>query len=63
MIDDDIWIGMFLINASAAACKALGAHIGIVGLKDAPDLAATTCTFDQSFSTKIKSEKHANYQR
>lgn len=61
MVDNDIWIGVFLVDASAAAREALGAHIGILGLKDAPDLAATTCIFSSEFFRE-RGEKHANYQ-
>jgi len=42
MVDNDLWIGTLLINATTASGEALRAHIRVVGLIDASDLAATT---------------------
>jgi hypothetical protein len=42
MIDNDFRVGMFLVDAPAAARKAFRANIRIVGLEDASDLPATT---------------------
>jgi hypothetical protein len=44
VIDNDLWIGMLLVDTPAAACKTFRAHVRVVGLKDASDLAATTYT-------------------
>lgn len=42
MVDDDIWIRIFLINASATPGKALGTDLWIVGLEDASDFTTAT---------------------
>jgi hypothetical protein len=42
VIDNDLWVGMLLVDAPVATCKAFRAHVRVVGLEDAPDLAATT---------------------
>lgn len=41
VINDDLWVGMFLINAPASSREAFCADVWVVGLEDAPDLAAT----------------------
>lgn len=42
MVDNDLWISILLVDASAAPGEAFRAYIWVVGLKDASNLAATT---------------------
>lgn len=44
MIDNDLWIGVFLIDAPAAARKTFRANVRVIGLEYASDLAATAYT-------------------
>lgn len=41
MIDDDLRVGMFLVDTPAASCKAFRADVWVVWCEDASDLAAT----------------------
>lgn len=41
LVQDDICVGMLLVDASGASSKALGADVGIIGRENAPNLPAT----------------------
>jgi hypothetical protein len=42
VIDDHFWVGMFLVDASAAPSEALRAYVWVVGREDASNFSATT---------------------
>lgn len=41
MVNDDLWIGILLVDAAAAACEAFGTDVGVIYWVDASDLSAT----------------------
>lgn len=42
MVNNDLWVGVLLVDASTTPGETLGADIWVVGLKDASNLAAAT---------------------
>lgn len=59
MIDDNLWVGMFLVDTSAASCKAFRADVRIVWREDASDLAATACIDQTMFGSNEMNQKQS----